>query len=214
MRGLFVTFEGIDRSGKTTQARLLTEALGDDALGVREPGGTEVGERIRQVLLETGGSISPEPEMYLFLAARAELVQRVIEPALAGDRVVVADRYHDSTLAYQGGARRLPTSWPDTFPRPNVTFLLDLEPEAGLERHRLAGRAADRLEAEPIDFHQRVAAAYRELASAEPARFVRVDASQEEQVVHEQVLARVTQLLSGRGEQAAQHGHAGVATSS
>ena len=99
MRGLFVTFEGIDRSGKTTQARLLCEALGDAALGVREPGGTAAGERVRAILKDQSVSLSPETEALLFAAARAELVSEVILPALAEGRVVVSDRFLDSSLA-------------------------------------------------------------------------------------------------------------------
>ena len=95
MRGLFVTFEGIDRSGKTTQAGLLCEALGDEALGVREPGGTEVGERVRELLKDSSVSLSPQGEALLFAAARAELVGQVIRPALADGRVVVSDRFLD-----------------------------------------------------------------------------------------------------------------------
>src|ERR687894_1199272 len=100
MRGLFVTFEGIDRSGKTTQARLLAEALGDHALAVREPGGTPVGERVRELLKDPALEIAPEAEALLFAAARSELVARVIRPALAEGRVVVSDRFVDSSLAY------------------------------------------------------------------------------------------------------------------
>src|SRR4051794_2813234 len=107
MHGLFVTLEGIDRSGKTTQARLLCEALGDDALGVREPGGTEAGERIREILKDPALQLSPRAEALLFAAARAELVEQVIRPALEEGRTVVSDRFLDSSLAYQGGARGL-----------------------------------------------------------------------------------------------------------
>src|SRR3954463_6217663 len=107
MRGLFVTFEGIDRSGKTTQARLLADALGPDALAVREPGGTEAGERIRAILKDPAVELSARTEALLFAAARAELVEQVIRPALEEGRMVVSDRFLDSSLAYQGGARGL-----------------------------------------------------------------------------------------------------------
>ncbi len=105
--GLFITLEGIDRSGKTTQARMLCEALGDQAVDVREPGGTEVGERVRDILKDPGLEIGPRTEALLFAAARAELCRQVIRPALAEGRVVVCDRFVDSSLAYQGEARGL-----------------------------------------------------------------------------------------------------------
>src|SRR4051812_33661502 len=107
MAGLFVTFEGIDRSGKTTQARMLCDALGDEALAVREPGGTEVGERLRELLKDPSVTITREAEALMFAAARAELVAQVIRPALGEGRVVVSDRFLDSSLAYQGVARGL-----------------------------------------------------------------------------------------------------------
>ena len=107
MRGLFVTFEGIDRSGKTTQAGLLVDALGEDALGVREPGGTPAGERLRDLLKDAEIELAPETEALLFAAARSELVANVILPALDTGKVVVSDRFLDSSLAYQGGARGL-----------------------------------------------------------------------------------------------------------
>src|ERR1051325_9784914 len=107
MAGLFVTFEGIDRSGKTTQSRMLCDALGREALPVREPGGTPVGERVREVLKDPSLELGPEAEALLFAAARAELVSRVIRPALESGRVVVSDRFLDSSLAYQGHARGL-----------------------------------------------------------------------------------------------------------
>src|SRR5919106_5278834 len=104
MRGLFVTFEGIDRSGKTTQARLLCSALGSDALGVREPGGTPAAERVRDLLKDAAVPLGPEAEALLFAAARAEIVGKVIQPALEAGRVVVSDRFLDSSLAHPGGA--------------------------------------------------------------------------------------------------------------
>ena len=144
MRGLFVTFEGIDRSGKTTQARLLAEALGDEALGVREPGGTPAGERVRDLLKDAAVPLGAEAEALLFAAARAELVARVIRPALEDGRVVVSDRFLDSSLAYQGGARGLGVDEVERVNRfatgglvPDLTFLLEIDPLAG----RRAGRA-------------------------------------------------------------------------
>src|SRR2546427_1085664 len=143
-RGLFITFEGTEGSGKTTQAELLGEWLAKrDPVVVREPGGTELSEQIRDVLLYRGLEIDPEAEMYLFMAARRQLIAEVIAPALGAGQVVIADRYHDSTLAYQGGARGVPTTWPSTFPRPDVTFLLSVPVESGLARLALAGKKPD-----------------------------------------------------------------------
>ena len=132
--------------------------------------------------------------MYLFMAARAELLREVIEPALAAGRLVVADRYHDSTLAYQGGGRGLEVSWPAAFRKPDRTYLFALPAEVGLRR--AAGRrAADRLEAEPLDFHRAVTAAYDRLAEAEPERFLRLDATQDPERIHGQVLADMRRLI-------------------
>ncbi len=177
-RGLFITFEGTEGSGKTTQAELLGEWLAkQDPVVVREPGGTELGEQIREVVLYKGLEIDAEAEMYLFMASRRQLIAEVIAPALAAGKVVIAARYHDSTLAYQGGGRGVATSWPPTFPRPDITFLLEGPVEAGLSRHEEAGKSKDRMEQESIDFHHKVAEAYERLASAEPNRFVRLDAT-------------------------------------
>ena len=133
MRGLFVTFEGIDRSGKTTQAGMLCEALGDEALGVREPGGTPAGEKVRELLKDPSVALSPEAEALLFAAARSELVAEVILPALSEGKVVVSDRFLDSSLAYQGGARGLGIEDVERVNhfatrglKPDLTFLLDL----------------------------------------------------------------------------------------
>src|SRR5881409_2356449 len=143
-RGLFITFEGTEGSGKTTQAELLGEWLTKrDPVVVREPGGTELGEQIRDVLLYKGLEIDPEAEMYLFMAARRQLIAEVIAPALAAGQVVIADRYHDSALAYQCGARGLATVWPDTFPRPDIMFLFEGPVEAGIGRYEDAGRSKD-----------------------------------------------------------------------
>lgn len=198
-RGLFVTFEGVEGSGKTTQAEMLGQALSPrEAIVVREPGGTELGERIRELLLYGGIQIDAEAEMYLFMAARAQLIHEVITPALEAGHLVIADRYHDSTLAYQGGGRGLVTTWPPSFPKPEVTFLLALPVEGGRMRQLVAGKKADRVESESADFHDRVAQAYERLAAEEPQRFVRVDATGSRENVHSIVKQRVDSLLAAK----------------
>jgi len=200
MRGLFVTFEGIDRSGKTTQARLLCEALGAEALGVREPGGTPAGERVRDLLKDTAVALGPEAEALLFAAARAELVEQVIRPALEAGRVVVSDRFLDSSLAYQGGARGLGIDEVDAVNRfatgglvPDLTFLLELDPAAAAQR---AGEP-DRFEDEGAGLQQAVLEAYERLVAADPRRWRRLDATRSPDQVHAQVLAEVEAARSG-----------------
>lgn len=194
MRGLFVTFEGIDRSGKTTQAALLCEALGDDALGVREPGGTQAGERVRELLKDPGVSLTPESEALLFAAARSELVAEVILPALEEGRVVVSDRFLDSSLAYQGGARGLGIEDVERVNhfatrglKPDLTFLLDLPADAAAAR---AGES-DRFEDEGSELQAAVGAAYERLIDTEPDRWRRIDATRAPEEVHAEVLREV-----------------------
>ena len=197
-RGLFITFEGTEGSGKTTQAELLAEWLSArDPVLVREPGGTELGERIREVVLYAGLEIDAEAEMYLFMASRRQLIVEAIAPALEKGQIVIADRYHDSTLAYQGGARGVPAGWPATFPRPDITFLLEGPVETGLGRHEDAGKSKDRMEQESIDFHRKVAEAYDRLATAEPARFVRLDATGSRDKIQFAVRDHLKRLLEG-----------------
>ena len=189
---MFITFEGIDRSGKTTQARMLAKALGDEALLVREPGGTPAGERIRELVKDPDVELTPMAETLLFGAARAELVDNVIRPALAEGKTVISDRYFDSTVAYQGGARGLGIERVEELNRwltgelwPDVTFLLDIAPGVAGVR----GGENDRFEAEGEDLQRAVAAAYHELAERHLHRYVRIDASRPAEEVHSHVLA-------------------------
>jgi dTMP kinase len=201
--GLFVTIEGIDRSGKSTQARRLAEALGDGALLVREPGGTPAGERIRDLLKDPAIELDPRAEALLFAAARAELVASVIRPALEAGKVVISDRYLDSSLAYQGHARglgeaevRLVNEWATDGLEPDLTVLLRIDPATAAER---AGQA-DRFEDEGLGLQRRVAEAYEHLAAANPARWKAIDAARDE----DEVAAEVAALVSdARGSAAA-----------
>ena len=185
MPALFLTFEGGEGSGKSTQIDRLAARLrrrGLDPVVTREPGGTPLGEGARALLLDQAHWLRPETEVLLLEAARAELVARVIRPALTAGRVVLCDRYDDSTLAYQGGGRGLD---PEALARlnrfatgglkPDLTFLFDLAPAVGLARRSNAG-GANRLDLEPAEFHVRVRERYLELARQEPGRFVVLDA--------------------------------------
>jgi dTMP kinase len=202
---VFVTLEGIDRSGKTTQAALLAEALGTETLLLREPGGTEVAERIRELLKDPAVELDPRAELLLFCAARAELCARVVRPALERGRDVVCDRFIDSTVAYQGAARGLGVQTVEALNEvaiagcsPHLTVLLRIDSERAEARgqQRLAAGQADgsdRFEGEGIQFQRAVAAAYDELAERHPDRIVPIDAEASVEQVHDRVMAVVTQ---------------------
>jgi dTMP kinase len=195
--GLFVTFEGGEGVGKSTQLRLAAvrlEATGREVVCLREPGGTPVGDRIRTALLEPGDGMDPTAELLLYEASRAELVRRVIAPALERDAAVLCDRFTDSTLAYQGYGRGLDVAEVRAMNLfatggigPDVTVLLVADPEVGLERATRDG--ADRLESESAAFHTRVAAGFHFIAVEEPERVAVVDASGDVEAVAGRVRA-------------------------
>ena len=184
---MFITLEGPEGGGKTTQLRALAGFLrdcGHDVVTAREPGGTAIGDQIRHVLHDTANAaMSPTAEMLLYAASRAQLVAEVIRPALAAGHVVLCDRYADSTMAYQGYGRGLDrgnlaalTAIATGGLRPDLTLLLDLDVERGLARRRDMGEEMNRLDLETVEFHRRVREGYLALAAAEPARWLRIDA--------------------------------------
>lgn len=188
---MFISLEGIDGSGKSTQARLLVEALGAETVAIREPGGTDAAERIRTLLADPAVGLDPLAELLLFLAARADLTERVIRPALEAGETVVADRFSDSSVAYQGAARGLGVGeviglcetatdglWPD------LTLLLKIDPEIGLGR----AEGEDRFESEGLELQRAVAEAYDEIAVIASDRVVAIDASGSVEEVHELVM--------------------------
>jgi dTMP kinase len=201
--GLFIAFEGGEGAGKTTQARMIAIWLreqGYDVVTTYEPGATKIGMRLRALLLDTSSTgMSPHCEALLYAADRAEHVSSVVEPALAKGAVVITDRYIDSSLAYQGAGRGLPTadiarlnSWATDGLLPDLTILLDMEPAYGLHRRT---RSADRLEAEPLEFHRRVRAGFLALAAAAPDRYLVVDATSPAEEVSQAIRDRIRELL-------------------
>ncbi len=196
---MFITFEGIEGSGKTTQIRRLAERV-SDVLVTKEPGGTPSADRIRAILLDTSSRLDPLAEMFLFAASRRQHVLEVIRPALTSGRVVLCDRFTDATLAYQGFGRlldldrlRMINQWATDSLLPDVTLLFDLPEELGLTRARRRNQVSvadeGRFEAEDPRFHRRVREGYLALAVAEPQRFAVVDATGTKDDVFERVLA-------------------------
>jgi len=205
MPGVFVTFEGGEGSGKSTQIERLAARLaarGLDPLRAREPGGTPLGEGVRDLLLDPARKPSPMTEALLLESARAELVATMIRPALAAGRVVLCDRYDDSTLAYQGGGRGLEDAKLRAMNRaatgglvPDLTILFDLDPELGLARRGRAPGPTNRLDREPLEFHRRVRRRYLELAAAEPERWRVIDASVDAAELERATWAAIEPLL-------------------
>jgi dTMP kinase len=210
-RGVFLVFEGGEGAGKSTQLRLLAEALraqGRDVEVTREPGATEIGVRIRKMVLDGAAhpigatALSPRAEALLYAADRAHHVATVVRPALARGAVVISDRYVDSSLAYQGAGRTLPvdevswlSSWASGGLKPDLVVLLDIDPAVGLRRVEARGDAADRLESESIAFHDRVRYAFLDLAAADPRRYLVLDASRPVDELAAMVLERATTVL-------------------
>lgn len=203
MAGLFITFEGGDGSGKSTQVALLTEWLNEEGLEVehsREPGGTDLGTELRNIVLHRKGHIAPRAEALLYAADRAHNIATRVRPALERGAIVIQDRYLDSSVAYQGAGRVLDAHevrelslWATEGLLPDLTVLLDLDPASG--KQRLTGKVYDRLEAEKSDFHERVRGGYLELAAAEPERFLVIDAARPVEDIGRDIRQRVRQLL-------------------
>ncbi len=205
MSGIFITLEGGDGAGKSTQAMLLEAWLGErgyEVVRTREPGGTRLGTALRDLLLR-GGEVAPRAEALLYAADRAQHVDEVVRPALQRGAAVVQDRYVDSSLAYQGAGRPLDqaeirslSEWATQSLKPQLTVLLDIAPELGAKRRAAAGESADRLEREALDFHERVRRGFLGLAAAEPDRFIVVDASLDIDVIHTEIIARLAPLVN------------------
>ncbi|HEX6968834.1 MAG TPA: dTMP kinase [Micromonosporaceae bacterium] len=205
-QGLFVVFEGGEGAGKTTQVNALADLLrsqGRDVVVTREPGATELGERIRQLVLHGAGAPTARAEALLYAADRAHHVATMIRPALARGAVVICDRYIDSSLAYQGAGRSLPideiswlSNWATGGLKPDLVVLLDIEPAVGLRRAASRGEKADRLEQESVAFHERVRLAFLDLAAADPRRYLVLDASRPAKTISAAVIERVTAMLA------------------
>lgn len=203
--GLFVTFEGGDGAGKTTQASLLEQWVrsdGRDVVRTREPGGTEVGVRIRDIVLHHRGHINARAEALLYAADRAHHVETVVQPAIARGDVVIQDRYLDSSVAYQGAGRVLDADdvralslWATDGLLPDLTVLLDLDPTAARARLDADDKPFDRLEAEKNEFHARVRDGFLALARREPERFLVLDATEAPEVLAARVRDAVTTRL-------------------
>jgi len=205
--GVFITLEGGDGVGKSTQSALLRvwlEERGQEVVPTREPGGTDLGAEIREIVLHRRGHIAPRAEALLYAADRAHHVDAVVRPALERGAVVLQDRYLDSSVAYQGAGRVLdPTEirslslWAAEGLLPHLTVLLDLDQAAARTRLDAARTRFDRLESERAEFHERVRQAFLALADAEPERFLIVDASLPREEIAERIRARVAALLDG-----------------
>ncbi len=204
---MFITFEGPDGSGKSTQLRMLASALreeGRDIVTTREPGGTEIGDQIRAVIMNMKNkAMDPRTELLLFNASRAQLVEELIRPSLAAGKIILCDRYADSTMAYQGYGhgldkdelRRL-LNFATGGLKPDLTLLFDISAEAGLKRRISNHDEWNRMDDYALQFHERVRGGFLELAAADPERWVVIDADRDPGVIHAEVLDIVKRKLS------------------
>ncbi len=206
--GLFITFEGGEGTGKTTQCRLLAEYLqtgGYEVVSTHEPGGSSIGAQVRSIVLDPAKPLSPPAELMLYMADRAQHIREVIRPALDAGWVVISDRYADASLAYQGYGRGLPTEmigrlndYATAGLKPAITFLLDMDVKAGIcrVRSRCNGQPeGDRIEQEPLDFHQRVRDGYLKIAAGNPSRYRVIDAGLTVEQIREQIVQQIQPFL-------------------
>ncbi len=205
MEGLFVTLEGGDGSGKSTQIAFLRqwfEDRGREVVQTFEPGGTEFGKEIREIVLHSRGHITPRSEALLYAADRAHNIATIVRPALERGAVVIQDRYLDSSVAYQGAGRILDSEeirdlslWATEGLKPNLTVLMDIDPAVSRDRLNAENKRFDRLEAEALDFHARVREAYLETARAEPERFLVIDATLPKEEIRDRIVERLGSLV-------------------
>jgi dTMP kinase len=206
MTRLFVTFEGGDGVGKSTQVRLLAawlEGLGETVVSTREPGGTDVGLEVRELVLHHRGDIAPRAEALLYAADRAHHIAMLVRPALERNEVVIQDRYIDSSVAYQGAGRVLDAAevrslslWATENLLPDVTILLDLDESLARQRLTSADKVFDRLESEKSEFHERVRSGFLAMAAAEPERFLVLNAAASVEELAASIQARIEPLLT------------------
>lgn len=206
-KGLFITLEGPDGSGKSTQIEYLREYFHDrgiETVLTREPGGTEIGEKLRDIILDRGNrDMCDMAEALLYAASRAQHVNQLIRPALEDGKVVVCDRFIDSSIAYQGYGRelgeavRIINEFAVDGCMPDLTFLMEISPEIG--KSRIKSESQDRLEQEKIEFHNRVYAGYREIARIYPQRFVEINAERDKLSIKKDILGSIEKFLIDRG---------------